>query len=153
MEELNGWYYIKTWERMENEYGLDKRSFDIKCQHSFTKEMENELPPTRCIEITNGKWIGYSISDDMIETKAFKIGSRCLFRDKEIEKGEGIYLGYNYGLCFPHAAKTLWGNESFKYCEEIPEETKKDKLINDLNEKKEKLREEMEELTRRIKEL
>ena len=61
---------IKTWERMEEEFGLNTlRSID--CKYKFTTEMERLMPNSRIIEIDNHKWVTeertFYISKDMID--------------------------------------------------------------------------------------
>ena len=41
---------IKSWDKMEKEYGLNRRG-DIDTYHSFTKDIEKELPKDRIIEV------------------------------------------------------------------------------------------------------
>lgn len=75
---------IKTWERMEKEFGLDKYS-DIDCKETFISNMEDSLPKDRIIEIEKDENISnspsyniyvwyvnefegeWNITDDMIE--------------------------------------------------------------------------------------
>ena len=62
---------IKTWEKMEKEFGLTSYG-DIKCDKYFTKTMENNIPENRSIEIRyNNRWDynsnSWNISEDMIE--------------------------------------------------------------------------------------
>lgn len=73
---------IKTWERMESEFGVDNVG-DIKCKETFNTYMEELLPKDRIIEINKNTkmynllphnvydWYVYdfewNISDDMIE--------------------------------------------------------------------------------------
>ena len=57
---------IKTWEQMEQEFGLDKND-DIDCELSFLKVMEENMPKNRIIVLENKGWKGWTISDDMIE--------------------------------------------------------------------------------------
>ena len=60
---------IKTWEKMEKEFGLDEDGH-IKCGKFFTKDMEDILPEGRVIEINiiTRSWdYIYYISEDMIE--------------------------------------------------------------------------------------
>jgi len=52
---------IKTWERMESEFGLDTIN-DIDCKESFNKYMEKSLPEDRIIEIVKDK----KYSDDVL---------------------------------------------------------------------------------------
>lgn len=58
---------IKTWEKMEKEFGLTPYG-DINCEGTFIKIMENIIPENRIIEIGIDK-MAYSffISEDMIE--------------------------------------------------------------------------------------
>lgn len=62
---------IKTWEKMEKEFGLDIAK-DINCRDTFTKIMEERIPNHRIIEI-NEDWVWkgdtreWFISEDMIE--------------------------------------------------------------------------------------
>jgi len=70
---------IKTWETLEKEFGLDEEG-DINCSFFFTKDMEEELPADRIIEvepridlIDGRKYLFENdislwwVSDDMIE--------------------------------------------------------------------------------------
>ena len=66
---VNGKVRIKTWEEMENEFGIDISDFgynSIPCKRSFTIEMEDTLPGSRCITVNEGKWLTFNISNDMI---------------------------------------------------------------------------------------
>jgi len=81
---------IKTWDRMEKEYGI-RENGNINCKKSFLPNMEeelNKLNTNRILtikEINNNhyymKEIGYYWSDDMIE---------CLAEDYKIEILEPI---------------------------------------------------------------
>ena len=66
---------IKTWEDMENDFGIDEGTDEINCEAGFLLCMEDALPNDRIIElkvypnekewnINNCEWV---ISDDMIE--------------------------------------------------------------------------------------
>jgi len=63
---------IKTWEKMEKEFGLDSFG-SIDCARAFVDIMENLLPNDRIIEVSglSKHWrVGrykWTISDDMIE--------------------------------------------------------------------------------------
>ena len=63
---------IKTWEKMEEEFGLDDFG-DIDCACYFIDIMEDSLPNDRIIEVygLSNYWKvggdGWIISDDMIE--------------------------------------------------------------------------------------
>lgn len=69
---------IKTWDKMEEEFGLDPCD-DINCNSTFVSSMEEEMPEDRVIEViksgnsyhwTTGEneWeLIWEISDDMIE--------------------------------------------------------------------------------------
>lgn len=60
---------IKTWQEMEEEFGLDELE-DINCEECFTQLMEELLPKDRIIEIDLGnKWNFFNISEDMIKEK------------------------------------------------------------------------------------
>jgi len=66
---VNGKVRIKTWEEMENEFGIDISDFgynSIPCKRTFTIEMEDTLPGSRCITVNEGKWLTFNISNDMI---------------------------------------------------------------------------------------
>ena len=60
---------IKTWEKMEKEFGLSSGIID--CNASFTPMMEAGMPEGRIIDVNkkNGYyiWNCWTISDDMIE--------------------------------------------------------------------------------------
>jgi len=73
---------IKTWKRMEREFGLDKDG-EITCKGIFLKKMEKVMPEDRMIDIhkygkpydfgwqsASGCW---EISRDMIDYEVFKI--------------------------------------------------------------------------------
>jgi len=75
---------IKTWEDMEKEFGLDFMD-DIACAETFTRAMEEDLPPDRLIEVEGDgegcrpvfTWeesCHWSISSDMIE----KVWPACM---------------------------------------------------------------------------
>ena len=66
---------IKTWDEMEKEFGVSRGSIDCSC--FFTREMENDIPKDRIVELHDSvynndikKWDGsdrcFSISEDMI---------------------------------------------------------------------------------------
>ena len=62
---------IKTWEKMEKEFGLTPYG-DINCEHIFTEFIGNIIPKDRIIEIGhNRQWYAsgdtWFISEDMIE--------------------------------------------------------------------------------------
>jgi len=52
---------IKTWERMESEFGLDTIN-DIDCKETFNEYMEKSLPEDRIIEIVKDE----KYSDDVL---------------------------------------------------------------------------------------
>ena len=66
---------IKTWEEMEEEFGLEDCEVEIiRVKYDWTRIMEDTIPEDRVIEVKNKggfmRWenrdYGYSISDDMI---------------------------------------------------------------------------------------
>lgn len=62
---------IKTWEKMEKEFGVSSYG-DLKCDKYYTKVMEDNIPENRIIEIgDNEQWYAggdtWFISEDMIE--------------------------------------------------------------------------------------
>lgn len=69
----NHYVKIKTWEEMETQYGLTDGGH-IDCLYAFTIDMEECMPDSRIIQITeNNKWYPFetgvrrfSISKDMI---------------------------------------------------------------------------------------
>ena len=65
--DINGLVTIRTWADMEDEYGLDN-SGTINCSKSFIIRMEKDLPPNRIIEVIDGNWRYWGISQDMIQT-------------------------------------------------------------------------------------
>jgi len=124
----NGWYFIKTWERMEREYGLNEHG-NINTENAFSKVLEGYLPPTRCVYIKDGEWFcaedsddcyGF-ISEDMIEAKAFKLGELCKFSDNQDESFVvHEYAGYINNTQFCYIAKAKSGHRwPYKYCEEL----------------------------------
>jgi len=63
---------IKTWNRMEQEYGLDKNNHFINMETTFHKNMEEIMPKNRIIKIEKDEldydiWKGYIITKFMIE--------------------------------------------------------------------------------------
>lgn len=64
---------IKTWQEMEQEFGLDEQG-DINCDQYFVVEMEADMPKDRIIEIdSENEWGEYIITEDMIKEKIDKI--------------------------------------------------------------------------------
>lgn len=63
---MNGLVKIKTWDRMEKEFGLRPSTGSIDCRRGFTEEMEKGIPPSRTITAFNGYWNGFMLSDDMV---------------------------------------------------------------------------------------
>jgi len=57
---------IKTWDDMVKEFGLNKDG-NINCSGVFVTDMEEEMPKNRIIDTTDGDWISWIISHDMIE--------------------------------------------------------------------------------------
>ena len=65
---------IKTWEKMEKEFGIDYAGGEIciKCYGFFCKNMEKAMPDDRIIEVDDKeddfyRFNDWYISDDMIE--------------------------------------------------------------------------------------
>ena len=64
---------IKTWDKMKSEYGLEEGRIPITNELSFCKDMENDLPDNRIIEIdenneyNNNNWNIWYIHEKMIE--------------------------------------------------------------------------------------
>ena len=64
---------IKTWETMKNEYGMEEGRIPITNELSFCKDMENDLPDNRIIEIdenneyNNNNWNIWYIHEKIIE--------------------------------------------------------------------------------------
>ena len=56
---------IKTWEEMEEKFGLSDPEC-IDCEDGFYDMMESDLPKDRVINVIEGLWKGWFISDDMI---------------------------------------------------------------------------------------
>ena len=60
---------IKSWERMVEEFGywgLDAYSINLKV-FNWTKDLEDEIPDDRIIEVSKYYYNGYGISEDAIE--------------------------------------------------------------------------------------
>lgn len=58
---------IKTWEAMEDEYGMDAIGC-VSAKYGFSRIMENQMPSDRIIEVDeHNVWSGFCISEDMIE--------------------------------------------------------------------------------------
>ena len=58
---------IKTWEQMEQEFGLDDEG-DIPCEGNFLPEMERMMPEDRIICLDDERyWYNYFIHQDMVE--------------------------------------------------------------------------------------
>ena len=63
---------IKTWERMEEQYGLNSNG-NILTYYTFTPSMERQMPKNRIITIDEGSnWDGWSIDEDMIDSVIHK---------------------------------------------------------------------------------
>ena len=66
--DINGLVTIRTWADMEAEYGLASQG-GINCSKFFVIGMERDLPPDRTIEVIDGNWRYWGISQDMIQTR------------------------------------------------------------------------------------
>ena len=66
---------IKTWKEMEEEFGLNKYGLSIACYNTYIREMEDEMPEDRIIEVepqdTYYSWVdldlNYNITENMIK--------------------------------------------------------------------------------------
>ena len=59
---------IKTWKEMEEEFGLNKYGLSIACYNTYIREMEDEMPEDRIIEVDKNitrshlyNWVGSSL--------------------------------------------------------------------------------------------
>ena len=57
---------IKTWERMEKEYGVCDGGA-INCTGRYVDSMEKEMPPDRIIDVVDDHWNYWEITGDMVE--------------------------------------------------------------------------------------
>ena len=57
---------IKTWERMEKEYGVYDVGV-INCTGRYVDSMEKEMPPDRIIDVVDDHWNYWEITGDMVE--------------------------------------------------------------------------------------
>ena len=108
----DGWYYIKL---------------------NQSKEIEDVLPPTRCVYIKNKKAkvhssfyyastsVLFDVSEDMIESPAYFIGKEYEFSDNKKDWNKDIYVGYighdNTDLGYSHQSQ----NSVWDYVREIKE--------------------------------
>jgi len=89
----NGYYRIKTWKEMEDEFGLDKEEGFIKCENEFVGTMEEELPEDRIIEIKQGRWKVWSMSLDMTaEYLGIKYPKNKITKFPKIDKTTWFYI-------------------------------------------------------------
>lgn len=109
----DGWYYIKTWGQMKEEFGIGS-TCAIACAACFTQAMEKSLPPHRCIEVRHSCWKNYAITDDMIASPCYAIGEDVMVRDTETGPwmGRKKYEGYTYDSEHQHSA----GGGIWRYC-------------------------------------
>lgn len=63
----DGVYKIKTWKKMEEEYGTDKDGDILGRPFMFVKAMEEDMPPSRIIYIKGDVWKEWIFADYMIE--------------------------------------------------------------------------------------
>jgi hypothetical protein len=114
----DGWYYIRTWEDMASEFGCNEDYIDGVI--IYTKNMEDKLPPTRCIKVENGisgfGGLSCYITPDMIESPAFTIGKEYEFSDSGVDWIIGKYGAYKYYGIYRHVSIEYSG---YKYCREI----------------------------------
>jgi hypothetical protein len=95
----DGYYRIKTWAEMEQEYGLAS-SVAIDCEWIFTIEMEQQMPEDRVIQVNNNCWKTennfWGISEEMTaeylgkeKEMKFKVGDevRILMDTSSLKKG------------------------------------------------------------------
>ena len=122
MEKIeNGYYYIKLPEQIEN-YPEDQ-----------PKQFESDLPPARCIWITDNKWhfsddVYWLINPQMIEAKAFKVGQQVECKDLNSDNWEntGTFMGYVFESPFPYRILpnlpcSVNASQVYQQCRSIPE--------------------------------
>ena len=85
----DGYYRIKTWEEMEEEFGLDSDG-DIKTERLFLKIIEDSISKNRIIKVVDNNWrIGddlWTITKDMIKERIIMKKKDLLNRIEELEK-------------------------------------------------------------------
>ena len=123
----DGWYHIRTWEDMAEEFGLSPcKRYINGTKYAFVDTMEDILPPTRCINIENGNWCGWTIEPYMVESPAFTIGKEYEFSDGGKAWITGEYTGYQYGGGHNSYHCVRW-----PHCREIPPKEPEIKLTID----------------------
>ena len=120
----DGWYYVKLWKDMKKEFGVDPDG-DINARpYLFLREMEENLPPTRCIYIKDKRWesetYDYRISPDMIDSPVYTVGKEYEFSYYGEIWVKYTYVGYQYVKSGKHIAKNKDDHlYTFPYCREI----------------------------------
>jgi hypothetical protein len=146
---------------MEGEYGL-KYVGSIAVPKAFNDDMEQGLPPTRCIEVVGQDWVGskvfrkystvfdYSISPGMVESPAFTIGKEYEFSDDGEEWLKRKYGGYVHDNKYKYRGD----DEGFRYCREIKQELDTTiEITVKINGKEAKLSDISDETLNKIKEI
>lgn len=108
----NGRVIVKPWKMMEEQYGFTEVG-NINCQKTWTYLAEMECPESRIIEVKDGTWRGWHISQDMLLGPAFEWGEMIGVRDCDSDewlkmpfRGYSCTLNKDYYLV--HAGDTLW---------------------------------------------
>jgi len=86
----DGYYRIKTWAEMEEEFGLDSDGDVVTIYCHFLRIMENEMPKDRIIKVIDDQWrIGYGswlITKEMIKERISMKKKDLLKRIQELEQ-------------------------------------------------------------------
>jgi hypothetical protein len=118
MEKIeDNYYYIKLPEdllKIPNETNI--------LLAEFVERLEKALPPTRCIYIEDNIWRRkfnhlISITPEMIESKAFKVGEQVEVSDDDCSWKQAVFTGYEY--CRNKSYLTTLDNHRF--CRSIQE--------------------------------
>ena len=136
----DGWYYIKLKNDMEQGYYV----------YGFSANMEENLPPTRCICIKDNIWKTYTMADYMIEAEAFAVGDEVEVSDDGINWYKAKYTGFRYKQEYRYLGNRS-GSGAYKYCRRVQEPTIE--ISVKINGKEAKLSDISEETLAKIKQL
>ena len=103
---MTGTFKIKTWKKMEREFGLDENG-DINTDNfAFLSEMEEQIPNDRIIKIEDSKWKDsygtWNITPDIIETEVFDVRKMSVEKFLEMDLIKGCVEYYDNDLSCWH---------------------------------------------------
>lgn len=111
MSKLNGWYVVKPWSLMEEEYGLTP-SGNINTDWVWTGDMEKICPKGRVIEVIDLNWNGFTISEYTLLGPYFEYGEEVEVRDFDEEKWvKDFFYNYEFGrdnICSIKCKRQNW---------------------------------------------